>query len=280
LRNDFISKKTRWGFLKQSKDSYSVKDLDTHLFFRLQVVEYECNLKEVYEDHIDKLIPYQITFFSSDNKIRCINLNRQLLPECRFLVAGNTTEGIVKNRVNGGYQIEIYTTILGFLPNSFVVQSNKTLQIGDVVQVTCVPPHTDADIALLDLTDNYNAKIRAKKEKDEFFERLKPGDAFQGTVASATEYGVFVDIGKLVALLYMRFLASPDLNYTDETKFKFGKAIKRTFQKGKTIDVRIAEISKDKVHLSWDPTTENNSFLNALLRSHYSDLCIGLKGNL
>ena len=102
LHYDYEHGITRQGFLKKIADKYYVKDRKTYVLIRLILTYYEINHQEVYEDKLNQLIDYKIILITPANKIRAINLNRQLLTTCIFLVEGNQTEGQVMTQVKGG----------------------------------------------------------------------------------------------------------------------------------------------------------------------------------
>lgn len=155
LREDFENNKPLKGFLKKIDDRYYVKDRDTYIFIRLKVSNYEINLKEVYEDNLNELIDYKIIMLTEKNKIRAINMNRQFLHDFKSLSEGNKMEGLIIGNVkNKGYKIKIYDKILGFLPNSFVKKTKRLLQVGDLINVTCINVNHNFENVVFNLTEN------------------------------------------------------------------------------------------------------------------------------
>ena len=73
LKKDFENNKSLKGFLKKIDNKYYVKDKNTYIFIRLIVASYEINLKEVYEDNLNKLIDYKIITLKDNNKIRAFH---------------------------------------------------------------------------------------------------------------------------------------------------------------------------------------------------------------
>lgn len=261
LKSDFENGNSLKGFLKKIDDKYYVKDRDTYIFIRLIVASYEINLNEVYEDNLNKLIDYKIFSFTSKNKIRAININRQYLPDCKLLVEGNKTEGQVVSNVKGGYQIRIYDNILGFLPNSLVVKSKTILNEGEMVNVTCIKAGDDLENVVFDLTENLENEINLKIEQENFIASLKPGDKYLGKIKRAQGYGVFICFGLADGLLHINNIIEEHIKLSKLSKKKFFKMLDQVFHKGQEIEIIIEENLDNRISLTWDKTLEQNQKL-------------------
>jgi ribosomal protein S1 len=261
LKNDFENGNSLKGFLKKIDDKYYVKDRDTYIFIRLIIASYEINLKEVYEDNLNELIDYRIFTFTSKNKIRAINLNRQFLPDCKLLVEGNKTEGQVVSAVKGGYQIRIYDNILGFLPNSLAIKSKIILNEGEMVNVTCIKAGNDLDDVVFDLTENLENDINLKFEQENFIASLKPGDNYLGKIKRTQGYGVFICFGLADGLLHINNIIEEHSKLSKSSKKVFFKMFEQVFHKGQEIEVIVEENIDNRISLTWDKTLEQNQKL-------------------
>jgi ribosomal protein S1/cold shock CspA family protein len=261
LKSDFKNGNSLKGFLKKIDDKYYVKDSGTYIFIRLIITRYENNLKEVYEDNLNKLIDYKISTFTSKNKIRAINLNRQLLPNSKLLVEGNKTKGQVVSTVKGGYQIRIYDNILGFLPNSLGIKSKTILNEGEMVNVTCIKAGNDLDDVVFDLTENLENDINLKIEQENFIASLKPGDKYLGKINKTVGFGVFICFGLVDGLLHISNIIEKHSKLSTPSKRVFFKMFEQVFHKGQEIEVIVEENVDNRISLTWDKTLEQNKKL-------------------
>jgi ribosomal protein S1/cold shock CspA family protein len=261
LRSDFENGNSLKGFLKKIDDKYYVKDRDTYILIRLVITSYEINLKEVYEDNLNKLIDYKIVTFSSKNKIRAININRQFLPDCKLLVEGSGTEGQVVSTVKGGYKIRIYDNILGFLPNSLAIKSKTILKEGEMVNVTCIRAGNDLEDVIFDLTENLENEIKLKIEQEKLIELLTPGDRYLGKIKSTQGYGIFICFGLIDGLLHISNIIEEHNKLSQLSKKNFSKMLEKVFYKGQEIEVIIEKKIDNRISLTWDKTLEQNKKL-------------------
>jgi cold shock CspA family protein len=261
LRKDFENNTSLKGFLKKIDDKYYVKDRETYIFIRLIIASYEINLKEVYDDHLNELIDYKIITLTDKNKIRAINLNRQFLPECKLLVEGNQTEGLVVANVKGGYQIKIYDNILGFLPNSLALKSKRKLELGELINVTCIKASDDLENVVFNLTANIDNEKQLIIEKEKFISSLEPGDKYLGKILSVKGFGIFISIGHCEGLLHLNNILTDELNFSKQSKKEFSKLFEQAFIKGQEIEVIVEEKINDRVSFTWDKSLEVNKKL-------------------
>lgn len=261
LKNDFRNGNCLKGFLKKIGNRYYVKDKETYIFIRLIIACYEINIKEVYEDNLNKLIDYKIFRFTYDNKIRAININRQYLPECELLIEGNKTEGQVVLAVKGGYQIRVYDNVLGFLPQSLAAKSKTVLYTGELVNVTCVKASNNLENVIFDLTENLENEINFIVEQEKFISSLKSGDKFLGKVKVVQGFGAFISFGLTVGLLHISKIIAEHITLSKESRKQLTKMFEKVFYKGREIEIIIDKSKDDRLSLTWDKNSELNNDL-------------------
>lgn len=138
LHQDFVSKKTKKGFLKKIENNYYVKDSETYLFIKLRVSPYETDLFNRYESKINTQINYEIVVFSNKNKIRAINTDRKFCTEYLMATSGCICSAKVQNKIKGGYNILVEEKINGFIPDSIAHNRSTDLDEGFVINVKCI----------------------------------------------------------------------------------------------------------------------------------------------
>lgn len=265
LRNDFENNTILKGFLKKIDGKYYVKDKGTYIFMRLIVANNEINVNEVYENHLNELIDYKIVTLTDKNKIRAINVNRQFIPECKLLVEGNQTEGLVVANIKGGYQIKIYDNIIGFLPNSLA--NNRILERGELVNVTCIKANDDLGNVVFNLTENVENDKLLIIEKEKFISSLKPGDKYLGKIRSAKGFGLFISFGHCEGLLHLSNILTENLDFSKHSKTEFSRFFEKAFIKEQEIEVIVEAYIDDRISLTWDKSSDVN---NKLMQDFYS----------
>jgi ribosomal protein S1/cold shock CspA family protein len=261
LKSDFKNGYSLKGFLKKVDDKFYVKDRETYIYIRLIIANYEINIEEVYECNLNKLIDYKIVTFTSKNKIRAININRQFLPECKLLVEGNITEGQIVSTIKGGYQIRIYDNILGFLPKSLADKGRTVIEDGEIVNVTCIQADDNLANVIFDLTENLENEINLKIEQEKFVESLNPGNKFSGKIKKTQGFGAFISFGLSEGLLHINHIIDEPITLSKSSRKEFFKMFEKVFHKGKDIDVIIEENINNRISLNWDKTSERNKNL-------------------
>lgn len=269
LRRDYNNQNILKGILKKIDNKYYVKDQETSILIRIIIANYEFNLNEVYENNLNKMIEYKISMFTIKNKIRAININRQFLPECKLLIEGNKTEGLVDAKVKGGYQVKIYDNIIGFLPNSLALKSKVILEVGELINVICIKSSEDLSNVVFNLTENYEYETELQIEKEIFTSFLKQGDRFIGKIKVVKEYGVFVSFGLSEGLLHINKILGENYIIQKSSKKEFFKIIEQIFLKEKEIDIEIEEIIDDRISLVWNVKSERNKALYLEIHSNY-----------
>lgn len=272
LKEDYKNGKILTGFLKKIDGNYYVKDRDTYIFIQLIIASYEINLEDVYEEKLNTIIDYRITTFTSKNKIRAININRQFLPNCKLLIEGNKTEGQIMTIVKGGYQIKIYDNILGFLPKSLAEKSKFILEEGDIVNVTCISVGENLENVVFDLTENIENEIDFKIEQEKFINSLKYGDKYLGKVKNVQGFGIFVSFGLTEGLLHVTQIIGEKIELSKLSRKEFFKMLEQTFNKGQEIEIIFDYMKDDKISLKWDNKVELNKILQNKIYETYKNL--------
>ncbi|WP_456397740.1 30S ribosomal protein S1 [Desulfurobacterium sp.] len=149
------------------------------------------------------------------------------------------TEGVIKQRVRGGYKVDIGNGIFAFLPLSQV----------DIIPVTRPDNWLDRKIKAKVLSiDRKRQSIvisrrqlieeeRARKRK-EIIKKLKEGEIAEGTVKNIVEFGIFVDVNGVDGLIH-----KSDISWS---------GLKSPFEVtsiGKKIKVKIIKIDREKERL-------------------------------
>ena len=148
-------------------------------------------------------------------------------------------KGKIRQRVRGGYKVQLEEGITVFLPMSQV----------DIMPVTKPDDWLDKEIEAKVLSiDRKRRSIvisrrklleeeRAKKRK-ETLKRLKEGDIVEGTVKNIVDFGIFVDVDGVDGLVHKSDISWSGL----KTPFDVAKI-------GDRIKVKIKKIEKDKERL-------------------------------
>jgi ribosomal protein S1 len=261
LKRDFSNNTTLKGYLKKIDGNYYVKDKETYIFIRLVIAGYETNIEEVYEKKIDSIVEYKIITFTKNNKIRAININREYLPNCKLLTIGNETEGQIIEITSYGFLIIIYDNIKGFLPNSLARKSNETLEVGDLINITCISTGDNYDNVIFDLTKNIYKEIQLKYEQVKFIESLRNGDRYIGNVKDIHNFGVFISFGLAEGLLHINHILGETNTLSKDSRKAFSKLIKEIFKKGIKIEIIYDYQIDDKISLLWDINSDINKEL-------------------
>lgn len=272
LKLDYKNNRTLQGFLKKNENTYYVKDSVTYIYIRISIDDFEININEVYENNINKLIDYKIITFTDKNKIKAININRQLSSDYKYINEGDKIVGFVVAIIKGGYLIKIYDSIIGFLPNSLVLISKPVLEIDEQINVTCIKSSNNIKHAVFNLTENINKENNLKNEQNIFIKSLKLGDKFHGKINEVKGYGIFVLFGNIVGLLHISKILGENCNLPRTSKKEFLKIIKKIFLKEEVIDISIEEITEYGISLNWDITMERNKKLHQEIYSKYINL--------
>ncbi len=129
---------------------------------------------------------------------------------------GEITQAIIRKRIKGGFTIDLMG-VDAFLPSSqidFKPQVNPDSLIGQKISVKIVK------INMLRKNIVVSRKLAAEAEQEEYrkkiFSKLKTNDIIEGTVRNVTDYGAFIDIGGVDALLHISDMSWTKLTHPGE----------------------------------------------------------------
>ena len=116
---------------------------------------------------------------------------------------GALAQAMIRKRIKGGFAVDLLG-VEAFLPSSqveFKSQSGADALIGQSVGVKIVK------INMLRKNIVVSRKIAVEEEQDKIrkkiFAKMKVGDIIDGTIRNLTDYGAFIDIGGIDALLHI-----------------------------------------------------------------------------
>lgn len=129
---------------------------------------------------------------------------------------GEIAQATIRKRIKGGFTIDLLG-VEAFLPSSqidFKPQTNPDSLIGQKIGVKIVK------INMLRKNIVVSRKLAAEAEQEEFrkriFGKLKVNDIVEGTVRNITDYGAFIDIGGVDALLHISDMSWTKLTHPGE----------------------------------------------------------------
>jgi len=158
-------------------------------------------------------------------------------------------KGIIISRCKGGFIVDV-ESCLCFLPGSQV--DLKPLKSFDHLMRV---PQTFECVKLDKKRGNIVLSRRAilerirDKDKDKIISKIKEGDIVQGTVKNLTEWGVFIDLNGVDALLHITDISWSRINKPSEL-LSISQSIKVKVTK---IDPKTKKISVSVKHLTEDP---------------------------
>lgn len=164
------------------------------------------------------------------------------------LEVGDTIKVIVSNIESYGAFVDLGNDIEGFLHISEISWQKNLKHPKEILTVG-----EEIDVEVIEL-DAVARKLRVSlkhltlKPFDEFVKNYKVGDTVQGTVTSITDFGAFVKIGAIEALLH-----------NEDTSWNRADKASTLFSVGDTVEARIIKIDpeKEKVSLSRKVLTES-----------------------
>ena len=162
--------------------------------------------------------------------------NRKVWAEMEELFeAGKAVEGSVESWVKGGFTVKV-RGILGFLPGS-----QSDLLPGADSESLVGTTHLFRILKMDRAWGNIIVSRRAvsdegmEEEKATFLSELKEGQVLQGVVKNITNYGVFVDLGRLDGLVHITDMSYKRLSHPSEL-----------VEVGQSVDVQVLYIQSDK----------------------------------
>uniref|UniRef100_A0A7C4XDU5 30S ribosomal protein S1 n=1 Tax=candidate division WOR-3 bacterium TaxID=2052148 RepID=A0A7C4XDU5_UNCW3 len=134
----------------------------------------------------------------------------------RLYENGEIEQATIRKRIKGGFAVDLLG-VEAFLPSSqieFRPQVNPDSVIGQTFGVKIVK----INIARKNIVVSRKLAVEAEQEENRkrIFSRIKVGDVIDGTVRNLTEYGAFVDIGGIDALLHISDMAWTKLTHPGE----------------------------------------------------------------
>ncbi len=134
----------------------------------------------------------------------------------RLYENGEIERATIRKRIKGGFTVDLLG-VDAFLPSSQIEirpQTNPDSVIGQTIGVKIVK----INIARKNIV--VSRKLAAEVEQEEnrkrIFSRIKVGDVISGSVRNLTDYGAFVDIGGVDALLHISDMSWTKLTHPGE----------------------------------------------------------------
>jgi small subunit ribosomal protein S1 len=127
-----------------------------------------------------------------------------------LLESKETITGPIIGQNRGGLLFQ-FGQLHGFIPNSHIdtsrfpqrqiSQEQRKRLVGDTVHAKVL--EVDRDQNRLVLSERAAMKEVKAAQREDFLATVERGDAFTGTVVNVTDYGAFVDIGKIEGLVHL-----------------------------------------------------------------------------
>lgn len=121
-----------FGYLKQTEDTFYVKDKDTKVYVPLMIMDWEINLDEVYTQRINQLVAYQIIKFKNIHKLLAVLSDAQYDEMYHVLKSVQQTQTILQATVTGNSGDGVFATILygrvyGFIRKATLMDDEQLL---------------------------------------------------------------------------------------------------------------------------------------------------------
>ena len=161
-------------------------------------------------------------------------------------------KGIIISRCKGGFVVDV-DSCLCFLPGSQVdLKPLKNFDHLMRVPLTFECVKLDKKRGNIVLSRRSILEKIRDKDKDKIISKIKEGSIVQGTVKNLTEWGVFVDLNGVDALLHITDISWSRINKPSEL-LSIGQSIKVKVTK---IESKTKKISVSVKHLTEDPYTK------------------------
>ena len=158
-------------------------------------------------------------------------------------------KGIIISRVKGGFVVDV-DSCLCFLPGSQVdLKPLKNFDHLMRVPLTFECVKLDKKRGNIVLSRRSILERIRDKDKDKIISKIKEGSIVQGTVKNLTEWGVFVDLNGVDALLHITDISWSRINKPSEL-LSIGQSVKVKVTK---IESKTKKISVSVKHLTEDP---------------------------
>ena len=158
-------------------------------------------------------------------------------------------KGIIISRCKGGFVVDV-DSCLCFLPGSQVdLKPLKNFDHLMKVPLTFECVKLDKKRGNIVLSRRSILEKIRDKDKDKIISKIKEGSVVQGTVKNLTEWGVFIDLNGVDALLHITDISWSRINKPSEL-LSIGQSIKVKITK---IESKTKKISVSVKHLTEDP---------------------------
>jgi len=158
-------------------------------------------------------------------------------------------QGIIISKVKGGFIADV-DSCLCFLPGSQIdLRPLKNVDHLMKVPQTFEVVKLDKKRGNIVLSRRSIMERARDKDRDKIISKIKEGDIVQGTVKNLTEWGVFVDLNGVDALLHITDISWSRINKPSEL-LSIGQSIKVKITK---IEPKTKKISVSVKHLTVDP---------------------------
>jgi small subunit ribosomal protein S1 len=161
--------------------------------------------------------------------------------------AGGVVSGTVIEVVKGGLIVDI--GLRGFLPASLV----------DLRRVRDLQPYigTSVEAKIIELDKNRNNVVLSrrawleeaqKEQREEFLDKLKPGEVRRGVVSSVVPFGAFIDLGGMDGLVHVSEMSWRHVDHPSSV-----------VSVGDEVDVQVLEVdpSRERISLSLKATQQD-----------------------
>ncbi len=146
-----------------------------------------------------------------------------------------TVEGVIVSAVRGGVLVDV-KGVRGFVPSSHLKLKSTENAVGEKLELKILTMDVSQGNFIL---SNRKAFEDDRNNKKDLFETLKAGQIVKGEVVRITDFGAFVDIGGIDALLPLSQLSWKWIDHPSDI-----------LKAGDIIDVEIIVIDKDKQRVS------------------------------
>lgn len=168
----------------------------------------------------------------------------------RAFESGELVTGKGVEEVKGGLRVDVYG-VRGFIPASQIdVQMVKGLRqyVGQELELEII--EADEKKGRIILSRRVLLERAIAKAEQEALDRIHLGDVVEGTVRRIQDYGVFVDIGGVDALLHVSDMAWEKVKHPSQL-FKVGDTVKAVIVKFDAEEKRIGLSLKKLIRDPW-----------------------------
>lgn len=152
--------------------------------------------------------------------------------------ADATVEGTIVSAVKGGVLVDV-KGVRGFVPSSHLKLKSQDNIIGEKLELKILTMDIQQGNFIL---SNRKVYLEDKEEnKKDLFENVEPGQILEGEVVRITDFGAFVDVGGVDALLPLSQISWKWVDHPSDV-LKVGDTIK--------VEVIVVDTDKQRISLS------------------------------